>query len=114
MNASMPIKHTQAEADLIERFDASSDRLPGSALSGLRSAAVDRIRESGLPHRRVEEYKYTDLRAFMKSAAPLAGAADLNAVNAILDARQSYGDLDRYLIVIANGQYMADVSDASA
>ncbi|MTI45649.1 Iron-regulated ABC transporter permease protein SufD [Roseibium hamelinense] len=115
MNASLPIKHTQAETDLIDRFDAAKAHLPGSqVIVGLRDSAVSQIRDKGLPHRRVEEYKYTDLRAYMKSGAPLAGPATLDEVRAILDAQDSYGDLDRYRIVIANGRFMADVSDAPA
>ena len=78
MNASMPIRHTQAESDLFDRFEAAKPDLSGSvAVSALREAAVDQIRDRGLPHRRVEEYKYSDLRAFMKSAAQLVSKADL-------------------------------------
>ena len=85
MNASAPIKHTQAESDLLERFDNAKDGLAGSvAVKALREAALGQIRDRGLPHRRVEEYKYSDLRAFLKSAAPLAAAADAAATAASL------------------------------
>ena len=36
---------------------------------------VPPLREAGLPHRRVEEWKYTDLRALMRDAKPLARRA---------------------------------------
>jgi Fe-S cluster assembly protein SufD len=115
MNASVPIKHTQAESDLLERFDAARGELSGSvAVSALREAALGQIRDRGLPHRRVEEYKYSDLRAFLKSAAPLAAAADAAAAKALLNGQDSFGDLDRYRIVVANGTYMAELSDAEA
>ena len=115
MNASVPIRHTQAESDLLDRFDTAKDSLKGSvAVTALREAALGQIRESGLPHRRVEEYKYSDLRAFMKSAAPLAVAGDLAEARSILDAQDSYGALDRYRIVVVNGVYQADLSDVAA
>lgn len=115
MNANAPIKNTQAESDLMDRFEAAKGALSGSvAVSALREGALGQIRDKGLPHRRVEEYKYSDLRAFMKSAALLATKADSAAAKAALDDLDSYGDLDRYKIVIANGDYLADLSDADA
>jgi len=115
MNASVPIKHTQAESDLLDRFDGAKADLAGSmAVAALREAALGQIRDRGLPHRRVEEYKYSDLRAFLKSAAPLAAAADAAAAKALLDGQDSYGDLDRFRIVVANGTFLAELSDTDA
>lgn len=115
MNASAPIKHTQAESDLLERFDSAKEGLSGSvAVKALREAALGQIRDRGLPHRRVEEYKYSDLRAYMKSAAPLAGAADEAAARSLIETQDGFGDLDRYRIVVANGSYLAALSDVEA
>jgi Fe-S cluster assembly protein SufD len=115
MNANAPIKHTQAESDLLARFDNAKAELAGSvAVSALREVALGQIRDRGLPHRRVEEYKYSDLRAYLKSAAPLAGAADAASTQSVLDSLDSYGDLDRYRIVVANGSFLAGLSDVDA
>jgi len=115
MNASVPIRHTQAESDLFDRYNASKDTLKGSvAVSALREAALGQIREGGLPHRRVEEYKYSDLRAFMKSAAPFAAAGSREEAKAILAGQDSYGDLDRYRVVIVDGAFQAELSDVAA
>ena len=115
MNASVPIKHTQAESDLFERFESARESFAGSvAVSALREAAVNQIRDLGLPHRRVEEYKYSDLRAFMKFAAPLAAAADAASAKNVLDTEDCFADLDRYRIVLANGAYLPELSDAGA
>ncbi|QFT32303.1 FeS cluster assembly protein SufD [Labrenzia sp. THAF82] len=112
MNATALIKHTQAESNLLDRYQSFKDSLEGSvAVSALREAAVEQIRDRGLPHRRVEEYKYSDLRAFLKSAAPLAAAADETAAKAILADQNSYGDLDRYQIVTINGVFAPQLSD---
>lgn len=115
MNATVPIKNTQAETDLIARFESAKAALPGSvAVSALREGALGQIRDKGLPHRRVEEYKYSDLRAFMKSAAPLAASADPSDAQNALNFLETFADLDRYKIVLANGAYIADLSDAEA
>ena len=115
MNVTAPIAHTQGESDLIARFDAVRDMLAGSvSVGGLRAAALEQIKLKGLPHRRVEEYKYSDLRAFLKSAAPLAAAADRSAAEAALAAADTFGDLDRYKLVIANGSFVAELSDVAA
>lgn len=115
MNASLPIKHTQAESELIERYEGAREGLAGSVtVTALRDAAADQIKTAGLPHRRVEEYKYSDLRAFMKSAAPLAGATTSESAKAILETNDRYGDLERYRIVIANGAFVPELSDVAA
>lgn len=115
MNANMPIKNTQAESDLIDRFDATNGKLPGSvAVTALREAALGQVRDHGLPHRRVEEYKYSDLRAFMKSAAPLAAKADVAAAKGVIEAADTFGALDRFKIVLANGNFVAELSDIDA
>ena len=76
MNAEIhPIK-TAAETGLAESFAAVRERLPGNgALADMRAQAFRRFAAEGLPHRRVEEWKYTDLRALMRDAKPLAGSA---------------------------------------
>lgn len=112
MNANLPIKNTQAESDLIDRFEAAGAALPGTvSVAALREAALGQIRDKGLPHRRVEEYKYSDLRAFMKSAAPLAAKADVEAARGVINASDTFGDLDRFKIVIANGAFVPELSD---
>ncbi|WP_417683956.1 Fe-S cluster assembly protein SufD [Roseibium sp.] len=115
MNATTPINHTQAEGELIARFDGAKAGLAGSAaVTALREAAAGQIKAKGLPHRRVEEYKYTDLRAYMKSAAPLAAAATAAEAKAVIDGFDSYGELDRYKLVIANGSFVSELSDVAA
>ncbi len=66
-----PIK-TAAEIGLAEAFAALRPRLAGTAVAARREAAFRRFEAVGLPHRRVEDWKYTDLRALMRDAKPLA------------------------------------------
>nr|WP_306267067.1 Fe-S cluster assembly protein SufD [Pararhizobium sp. IMCC3301] len=66
MTAQPQNLQTQAETALLQL-------LANLKLDGARLEAADRLRKKGLPHRRVEEWKYTDLRALLKDVPPLPG-----------------------------------------
>ena len=64
---------SKAEMAFVEQFESVSGRLPGNQLvAQMRRDAIGRFAALGLPHRRVEEWKYTDLRTMLKEALPLA------------------------------------------
>src|SRR6266487_3530412 len=74
-----PMK-TAAETALAEAFAAVGSKLPGDRrIAERRAAAFQAFDALGLPHRRVEEWKYTDLRALIREAKPLAAAPDAQA-----------------------------------
>src|ERR1700745_1815705 len=81
MSADMrPIK-TAAETTLAESFAAAKTRLPGKGEIALRrEEAFRRFERAGLPHRRIEDWKYTDLRALMREVFSLAAAPDAAAL----------------------------------
>ncbi len=57
------------------------DRLPGTGkVADLRRQALEAHERLGLPHRRVEDWKYTDLRVLMREVLPLAAAPDAEAL----------------------------------
>src|SRR5262249_60917342 len=69
-----------AETALSAAFASARGRLPGGGeVAARREAAFHRFEAQGLPHRRVEEWKYTDLRALMRDAKPLASPPDAAA-----------------------------------
>ena len=67
---SAPIK-TAAEQALADVAAAQGAICRAARRRGARGG-VRAVRGAGLPHRRVEEWKYTDLRALMRDAKPLA------------------------------------------
>src|SRR4051794_12019484 len=76
MNAEIRPIRTAAESALAAHFGVAKRSLPGTAaVAALRENAFRRFESDGLPSRRVEEWKYTDLRALMREARPLAGPA---------------------------------------
>jgi Fe-S cluster assembly protein SufD len=103
---AQPIR-TAAETVLIEQFHAVKDSLPGN--SDARERAFHYIEAAGLPHRRVEEWKYTDLRALMRDAKPLAAKPDAAALD---DARSRLPQLDAAIAraVLVNGTFVPELS----
>ncbi|OYX75602.1 MAG: Fe-S cluster assembly protein SufD [Rhizobiales bacterium 32-66-11] len=88
---NQPVR-TAAEDQLRATLDArvAQDALPGplaARIGEVREAALAAFRENGLPHRRVEEWKYTDLRALMRDAfAPVTEISDGTAAEGHLRA----------------------------
>ncbi len=67
---------TPAEQRFLDLYASVSAELPGAgsaAVRAWRDAARDAFIMLGVPHRRVEEWKYTDLRALMPDVYPLGG-----------------------------------------
>ncbi len=102
--AEVTLIKNPAEQQLAAEWQEAKARLPGPAR--LREAAFEQFAATGLPHRRVEEWKYTDLRVLMREAKPLAPRPDADVFARLKDAGAALGDLDARRIVIADG-YLA-------
>ena len=87
-----PLK-TAAEQALVQQFADAKAELPGGpAVRKLREDAFAGFEARGLPHRRLESWRYTDLRSLLREARPLAdGAAVTAAVRAPLESRRRRG-----------------------
>ena len=112
MNAELRSVKTSAERALADAYVAAKAKLPGDRkVAALRDAAAARFDVLGLPHRRVEEWKYTDLRALLGDAKPLAGPPDDAAKNRAKQAGKLIGDMDVRRVVFVNGVFAPDLSD---
>jgi Fe-S cluster assembly protein SufD len=106
---SVAVIKTKAEQTIAQSFEAVATRLPGKGWAGqARAAAIAEFARTGLPHRRVEAWKYTDLRALMKEAFPpaVAGAAaiDPEAIDRALGPELA--DLSATRLVFVNGAFV--------
>ena len=80
MNAAIRPVRTKAELGLADVYTTSRQSLPGGAeIAAMRAAAFNRFVLAGLPHSRVEAWRYTDLRRLMPDAKPLAAPPDAEA-----------------------------------
>ena len=116
MNAPTIPLRTPVEAELIERFGKLRSALPGTvAVRERRADAFAVFERRGLPHRRIEEWKYSDLRARLKKAAPLAAKPDAKAAAAALAAAEdAFSGVDRHRIVLVDGYFAVALSDRDA
>lgn len=112
MNVELRSTRTTAEQALVESFSRAKEILPGAgAVADLRARAFADFESRGLPHRRVEEWKYTDLRAVMREAKPLAGAPDAKAKARAKEAGEWLAPLKARRIVIVDGSFVPELSD---
>ncbi|MGE0524110.1 MAG: Fe-S cluster assembly protein SufD [Variibacter sp.] len=112
MTADVRQIRTAAEQALAGAFSDLKPRLVGAERE--RADAFRMFEEAGLPHRRVEEWKYTDLRALMREAKPLAGKPGKTALASALDAAKGAGFLarvDARRLVVVNGTFVSELSD---
>jgi Fe-S cluster assembly protein SufD len=100
-----------SNAGLLEHYATNAPALPGAGsawLDGLRKGGADRFAGLGLPTRRVEEWKYTDLRTLAADAFFPAGEHG---------GELSLPDLDlgtqTHRAVFVNGRFDANLSDLS-
>jgi Fe-S cluster assembly protein SufD len=112
VNAEIATIKTAAETDLAQAFSQVRGRLPGDeAIAAQRDAAFDLFAKQGLPHRRVEEWKYTDLRALMRDAKPLAAPPDAAAKARAKAAGGLLGDIEARRLVFVDGVFVPELSD---
>lgn len=112
MAADVRMMKTAAELSLAETFAAVGAALPGDGtVAARRAAAFDRFAATGLPHRRVESWRYTDLRAIMREALPLAAPPDAEALAKATQAGAMLAGLDARRLYLVNGSFAAELSD---
>ncbi len=112
MNVQTQPVRTAAEQALLvlmqERVaDATLQGPLAARLDELRRAALASFATHGLPHRRVEEWKYTDLRAMMRTFAPPAKPLGLDVDGAVQPV--AFPGTRRILFI--DGQLNAEGSD---
>jgi Fe-S cluster assembly protein SufD len=112
MNVDVKPLKTAAELSLANTFAAAKETLPGCGpVAALRDSAFRSFDASGLPHRRIEEWKYTDLRALMRDAKPLAAPPDAAAKARAKAAPCPIGDVECRRIVFVSGVFVPELSD---
>ena len=115
MNVDVKPMKTAAELSLAGVYATAKARLPGGgAVAALRESAFRSFDAQGLPHRRIEEWKYTDLRALMREARTVAAPPDAAAKDRAKVAPCVIGDVECRRIVFINGVFVPELSDLSA
>src|ERR1700761_607891 len=91
---------------------AAQGRLPGTGeVAETRRQAFEAYERTGLPHRRIEDWKYTDLRMLMREVLPLAPAPDTAAIERARAALQSHAVEGASKLVLVDGVLVPALSD---
>src|SRR6266403_1937089 len=94
-------------------FAIARDRLPGAGkVADQRRQAFDAYERAGLPHRRIEEWKYTDLRVLMREVLPLAPAPAAAGLKRAEAALKLHAIKRVRRLVLVDGAFAPKLSDA--
>lgn len=97
---------------LSDSFAVARDRLPGTGkVAEARSAAFEAYERTGLPHRRLEEWKYTDLRALMREVLPVAPTPDAAALTRAAAAVKLQAIKGARRLVLVDGAFAPKLSE---
>lgn len=110
--ADVTLMKTPAETALAQAFESAKTLLPGNVES--RAQAFEKFTARGLPHRRVEEFKYTDLRAAFREVAPFAGVPTMEEAKAALAGAKTLAGIEALQVPFVNGHFMREAVDFRA
>src|SRR3954471_3866689 len=97
---------------LNDSFAVARDRLPGTGkVAEARSTAFEAYESVGLPHRRLEDWKYTDMRALMREVLPLAPAPDAAALKRAAAAVKQQSITGVRRLVLGDGVFVPKLSE---
>jgi Fe-S cluster assembly protein SufD len=110
---NVAVMKTRVEQALSEQFERLAAKLPGgAAVAEARRQAIGRFAALGLPSRRVEEWKYTDLRNQLREPLPVAveDEARLTVADLIV-ALGPLAHVDAARVVFVNGRHRRDLGN---
>jgi Fe-S cluster assembly protein SufD len=109
---NLALAKTDTGRALNDVFTLARDRLPGTGkVAEARRQAFEIFARAGLPHRRIEDWKYTDLRVLMREVLPLAGAPDAAALKRAEAAVKTIAIAGARPLVLVDGIFAPDLSD---
>jgi Fe-S cluster assembly protein SufD len=109
---NLALAKTETGRALGEAFAVARDRLPGAAkVADTRQQAFEAYERAGLPHRRIEDWKYTDLRVLMREVLPLAPAPDAAALTRAAAALKLHAIDGVRKLVLVDGVFAPKLSD---
>ena len=111
---NLALAKTETGRALGEAFAVARARLPGAGrIADTRQQAFEAYERAGLPHRRIEDWKYTDLRVLMREVLPLAAAPDAAGLTHAGDALELHAIDGVRKLVLVDGVFAPKLSDLS-
>src|SRR6202048_5195481 len=108
------VAKTETGRALSDAFAGVRGRLPGAGrVADARRQACAAYERLRLPRRRIEEWKYTDLRMLMREVLPLADAPDQAALTRAKAALAGHAMAGATRLVLVDGVYSPELSDTA-
>lgn len=98
---------SEANETLTRYFSEVKQDLPGDP--GLREKAFSHFLKTGLPNRRIEEFKYTDLSASLKSLPSFGSSPSSDLINDLVSMPSVLNKVDAYRIDFVNGSLVTNI-----
>jgi Fe-S cluster assembly protein SufD len=109
---NLAVAKTETGRALSDIFSVARDRLPGAAkVADARRQAFDSYERAGLPHRRIEDWKYTDLRVLMREVLPSAAEPDAAALKRAGAALKLHAIPGVRRLVLVDGAFAPKLSE---
>ncbi|HEV7408400.1 MAG TPA: Fe-S cluster assembly protein SufD [Bradyrhizobium sp.] len=109
---NLALAKTETGRALGDAFAVARDRLPGAGeVADTRQQAFEAYERAGLPHRRIEDWKYTDLRVLMREVLPLAAAPDAAALTRAAAALKLHAIDGVRRLVLVDGVFAPKLSE---
>ena len=106
------VAKTETGRAMSDVFTIAHDRLAGTGkVADHRRQAFDAYARDGLPHRRIEDWKYTDLRALMREVLPLAPPPDAPALTRAGSALKLHAIAGARRLVLVDGVFAPKLSE---
>ena len=109
---NLAVAKTETGRALSDIFSVARDRLPGAAkVADARRQAFDSYERAGLPHRRIEDWKYTDLRVLMREVLPSAAEPDAAGLKRAGAALKLHAIEGVRRLVLVDGAFVPKLSE---
>jgi Fe-S cluster assembly protein SufD len=103
---------TETGRALSDIFARAGGRLPGAGkVAEHRRQAFEAYERAGLPHRRIEDWKYTDLRVLMREVMPLSSEPDAAALKRAGRALKLHAIAGVRRVVLVDGVFAPALSE---
>src|SRR3979411_2575498 len=111
---NLALAKTETGRALSDIFAVARARLPGAGkVAETRQKAFEAYERAGLPHRRIEDWKYTDLRVMMREVLPPAAAPDAAALKRAAAALKLHAIADVRRLVLVDGVFAPKLSETA-
>jgi Fe-S cluster assembly protein SufD len=112
---NVALAKTDTGRALSDAFAIARERLPGAGkVADIRQRAFEAYERVGLPHRRIEDWKYTDLRVLMREVLPLAAAPDAAALKRAGAALKLHAIEGVRRLVLVDGAFAPKLSETGS